>query len=163
MLTIVLSATSCATQRKTAEASHSQEQSSVSAATEQTLRLEEQTAALVSRLFEERMNALRETTATTDEATERVTEIFDTTQPTDSVTGTPPLLSRTTERRNATSSEQTREQTEATAKEATEADIGQASTLAAGRRPPQTRRAAPRARERSGRRKAAQTRSCGCR
>lgn len=103
----------------------------MSAATEQTLRLEEQTATLVSRLFEERMNALRETTATTDEATERVTEIFDTTQPTDSVTGTPPLLSRTTERRNATSSEQTREQTEATAKEATEADIGQASTLAA--------------------------------
>lgn len=103
----------------------------MSATTEQTLRLEEQTAALVSRLFEERMNALRETTATTDEATERVTEIFDTTQPTDSVTGTPPLLSRTTERRNATSSEQTREQTEATAKEATEADIGQAATLAA--------------------------------
>lgn len=103
----------------------------MSAATEQTLRLEEQTAALVNRLFEERMNALRETTATTDEATERVTEIFDTTQPIDSVTGTPPLLSRTTERRNATSSEQTREQTEATAKEATEADIGQATTLAA--------------------------------
>lgn len=75
------------------------------------------------------MNALREKTATTDEATERVTEIFDTTQPTDSATGTPPLLSRTTERRNATSSEQTREQSEATAKAATEADIGQNSTL----------------------------------
>lgn len=102
----------------------------MSAATEQTLLLEEQTAALVSRLFEERMNALRETTATTDEATERVTEIFDTTQPTDSVTGAPPLLSRTTERRNATSHEQTREQSETATKETTEADIGQATTLA---------------------------------
>ena len=101
----------------------------MSAATEQALHLEEATAALVTRLFEERMNVLCERTATTDEATERVTEIFDTTQPTDSATGTPPLLSRTTERRNATSSEQTREQTEATAKEVTEADIGQASTL----------------------------------
>lgn len=101
----------------------------MSEAAEQTLHLEEQTAALVTRLFEERMNALREKNSTTDEATERVTEVFDTSQPTDSATGTPPLLSRTTERRNATSSEHTREHSKTTAKAAIEADIGQNSTL----------------------------------
>lgn len=63
------------------------------------------------------MRRLRTATTTTDEATERITEIFDTTQPADSTTGTPPLLSRITERSAAKSRSESREQTEVTAAE----------------------------------------------
>lgn len=42
-----------------------------------------------------------------DEEVETVTEVFDTSQPTDSLTGTPPLKSRTTEHRRTKSQEQT--------------------------------------------------------
>ena len=63
------------------------------------------------------MRRLRTTTTTTDEATERITEIFDTTQPTDSTTGEPPLLSRITEKSAAKIRSESREQTEATATE----------------------------------------------
>lgn len=63
------------------------------------------------------MRRLRSNTTITDEASERVTEIFDTTQPPDSATGTPPLLSRITERSAAKSRSESRDQTEATAAE----------------------------------------------
>lgn len=66
-------------------------------------------------MVEERIRQRWKTITTTDEATERVTEIFDTTQLTDSVTGTPPLLSRTTERRQARQASESRAQSEATA------------------------------------------------
>lgn len=59
---------------------------------------EERTEAIVERLLAERLERLRESAATIYEAGERVTEVFDTSQPTDSATGTPPLLSRTTEK-----------------------------------------------------------------
>ena len=42
-----------------------------------------------------------------NEEVETVTEVFDTSQPTDSLTGTPPLKSRTTEHRRTKSQEQT--------------------------------------------------------
>lgn len=42
-----------------------------------------------------------------DEEVETVTEVFDTSQPTDSLTGAPPLKSRTTEHRRTKSQEQT--------------------------------------------------------
>lgn len=42
-----------------------------------------------------------------NEEVETVTEVFDTSQPTDSLTGTPPLKSRTTEQRRTKSQEQT--------------------------------------------------------
>lgn len=67
---------------------------------------------MVERVVEERFRRLSETATSTDEATERVTEIFDTSQPTDSATGTPPLLSRTTEKREARQTSESREQTE---------------------------------------------------
>lgn len=68
---------------------------------------------MVERVVEERFRRLSETATSTDEATERVTEIFDTSQPTDSATGTPPLLSRTTEKRSARQTSEGRERTEA--------------------------------------------------
>ena len=46
------------------------------------------------RLLNEWLAAWLQREETRDEATERVTEIFDTTQPPDSVTGTPPLSAR---------------------------------------------------------------------
>lgn len=52
----------------------------------------------VRRIIDSRMAAWLSRTETTDETVERVTEEFDTTQPADSVTGQPPLKSRTTER-----------------------------------------------------------------
>lgn len=64
-------------------------------------------------MVEEQIQRLWENKTTTDEATERITEIFDTTQPRDSATGTPPLLSRTTERREARQTSESRELTEA--------------------------------------------------
>lgn len=64
-------------------------------------------------MVEEQIRRLWENKTTTDEATERITEIFDTTQPRDSATGTPPLLSRTTERREARQTSESRELTEA--------------------------------------------------
>lgn len=63
------------------------------------------------------MRRQRTTTTTTDEATERITEIFDTTRPADSTTGEPPLLSRITERSAAKGRSESREQSEATATE----------------------------------------------
>lgn len=63
-------------------------------------------------MVEEYMRRLRTNTTTTDETTECITEIFDTTQPPDSTTGTPPLLSRITERSAAKSRSESREQTE---------------------------------------------------
>lgn len=73
------------------------------------------TTARLERMVREQICRLWETTTTTDETTERVTEIFDTTQPTDSATGTPPLLSRTTEKREARKMSESREQRESTA------------------------------------------------
>lgn len=77
---------------------------------------------MVERMVEEQIRRLWENKTTTDEATERVTEIFDTTQPTDSTTGTPPLLSRTTERREARQTSESREQTEVTKTDSTKAE-----------------------------------------
>ena len=90
-------------------------QSSAQLHTQETALLDAATAARLERMVEEQIRRLWENKTTTDEATERVTEIFDTTQPTDSATGTPPLLSRTTERREARQTSESREQSEATA------------------------------------------------
>lgn len=86
---------------------------------------------MVERMVEEQIRRLWENKTTTDEATERITEIFDTTQPTDSATGTPPLLSRTTERREARQTSESRKQTEATKTDSTKAEANTDLTLAA--------------------------------
>lgn len=59
---------------------------------------------------------------TRDEATERVTEIFDTTQPPDSTTGTPPLAVRIRERHEARSRSDSRAKVEAAQSDSTATD-----------------------------------------
>lgn len=86
---------------------------------------------MVDRMVEEQIRRLWETKATTDEVTESITEIFDTTQPTDSATGTPPLLSRTTERRETRQTSESREQSEAAKTDSTKAEANTDLTLAA--------------------------------
>lgn len=85
---------------------------------------------MIERMVEERFRQLLESTTTKDEATERITEIFDTSQPIDSVTGTPPLQSRVTERSESREKNDTRTQNEATSTARTEADIGTKTDLA---------------------------------
>ena len=112
-LTTALLATSCAAQKKAVEENHTEAQSSAQLHTQETTLLDAATASAVERMVEEQIRRLWENKTTTDEATERITEIFDTTQPRDSATGTPPLLSRTTERREARQTCESRELTEA--------------------------------------------------
>ena len=90
---------------------------------EERTRLEEEAAARIFGMIEERLRELRQTTSRSDETVERVVEIFDTSQPTDTATGTPPLLSRTKERRSTQNQTDSREQTEATATGHIVADI----------------------------------------
>lgn len=112
MLTIALSSMSCGVQKKAASETRTQSQSSTVLNSEDTLHIEELVSAAVSRIVEAQSLAFRETTSTTDESVERVIEIFDTSQTADSVTGTPPLLSRTREKRSVTNHKGTAERTE---------------------------------------------------
>lgn len=68
----------------------------------------------MTRIVDEHLRQERESAGRRDEATERITEIYDTRQRSDSATGLPPLLSRTTERSLATSLSTSRERSEAT-------------------------------------------------
>ena len=90
---------------------------------EERTRLEEEAAARIFGMIEERLRELRQTKSRSDETVERVVEIFDTTQPTDTATGTPPLLSRTKERLRTQNQTDSREQTEAIATGHAKADI----------------------------------------
>lgn len=58
-----------------------------------------------------------------DESTERVTEIFDTAQPPDSATGTPPLSARIRERHETKSRSDSRAKVEAAKSDSASADI----------------------------------------
>lgn len=129
-LTTALLATSCAAPKKAVEESHTEVQSSAQLHTQETALLDAATAARLERMVEERIRQRWKTISTTDEATERVTEIFDTTQPTDSATGTPPLLCRTTERREARQTSESREQSETTAAGTETLTLNTAETLA---------------------------------
>ena len=86
---------------------------------------------MIERMVEAQFRQLLESTTTKDEATERITETFDTSQPIDSVTGTPPLQSRVTERSKSREKNDTRTQNEATSTARTEADTGTKTDLAA--------------------------------
>lgn len=78
---------------------------------------------MIDRMVEERFHQLLESTTTKDEETERITEIFDTSQPIDSVTGTPPLQRRVTERSESQEKNDARIQRLATASARIETDI----------------------------------------
>ena len=128
-LTTALLATSCAAPKKAVQENRTEAQSSGQLHTQETTLLDATTAAEVERMVEEHIRRLWEHRSTTDEATERVTEIFDTSQPTDSTTGTPPLLSRTTERREARQTNESREQTETAATDSASVFQTAATTL----------------------------------
>lgn len=66
--------------------------------------------------------------ATRDESTERVTEIFDTAQPPDSITGTPPLLSRIWEKHEIRSRSDSRVKTALAKCDSASADIRATAT-----------------------------------
>lgn len=87
------------------------------------------TTAAAERIMEEYFRRLRQNTTTTDEVTERITEIFDTTQRADSATGTPPLLSRTTERTEMRKKSENREKTESAAAEVEKKTLTDAAIL----------------------------------
>lgn len=126
-LTIALSATSCATQKRAAEI-HSTELTSLVAQSEERTRLEEESGARIFGMIEERLREMRQTTSRSDETVERIEEIFDTSQPRDTATGTPPLLSRTKERRSTQNQTDSRAQTEATTTGHAKADINSHKT-----------------------------------
>lgn len=85
--------------------------------TRETTLLDSATAAILERVVDERFRRMSETTASADVETECVTEMFDTALPTDSATGTPPLRSRTTERRRERQASESRERAEAASSE----------------------------------------------
>ena len=87
------------------------------------------TTAAAERIMEEYFRQLRQSTITTDEVTERITEIFDATQRADSTTGTPPLLIRTTERTEKRQKSESREKTESAAAEGENKNLADAARL----------------------------------
>lgn len=66
---------------------------------------------------------------TRDESTERVTEIYDTKQPTDSTTGTPPLSARIRERHESKSRSDSRAKVEAAKSDSASAGIKTATAI----------------------------------
>lgn len=112
MLIIALSVTSCAAPRKAVSERTAQEVVNTTTAQTDSLLIERAVAAVMARLTTERT----ELTTERDEAMERVTEIFDTSLPADSLTGQPPLQQRITVRRARHAKEE--EKSERTEKEA---------------------------------------------
>lgn len=92
--------------------------------------LREETEAMIMRIVEDSFRQLLESTTTKEEATERITETFDTSQPIDSITGTPPLQRRVTERSESREKSDTRTHNEGTTTARTEADIGTKTDIA---------------------------------
>ena len=118
-LTIVLSAMSCAAPRKAMSEQRSQTHSSQSETTSGETHLQDSAAMRTERLLNELLTAWLQRVETRDEATERVTEIFDTSQPPDSTTGTPPLSARIRERHEARSRSDSRAKVEAAKSDST--------------------------------------------
>ena len=98
MQTIVLSVMSCATHKQIATEIRDQEHSSVLCQTQSNLLLDRWLDAAINRNSETYTKGRRESADIRKDDIERVTEVYDTSRPVDSITGTPPLLSRTTER-----------------------------------------------------------------
>ena len=67
---------------------------------------------MIERMVSEQLSRFLENRRTREEDSERVTEIFDSTQPVDSLTGTPPLKGRVTERSNCRESDDTKNREE---------------------------------------------------
>lgn len=127
--TVALLVTSCAVQKQVSQESHIEAQSSISLQTEETTLLRQETLEMIEHMLEKRLHQQLENTVTKDEVTERITETFDTTQPIDSATGTPPLQSRVTERSESREKEGSRTRNEVTTSASTTGVIGTATDL----------------------------------
>ena len=121
-LTTVLLATSCAAPKKTMQEQREQTHSSLSQTATAESHQEDSAAISTERLLNELLTAWLQRVETRDEATERVTEIFDTSQPPDSTTGTPPLSARIRERHEARSRSDSRAKVEAVRNDSTAAE-----------------------------------------
>ena len=121
-LTTVLLATSCAAPKRMTQEQRSEIHSSVSQTTSEDTHRGDSAAIRAERLLNEWLAAWLQRVETRDEATERVTEIFDTTQPPDSTTGTPPLSARIRERHEARSRSDSRAKVEAVRNDSTAAE-----------------------------------------
>ena len=122
-LTTALLATSCAAPKKTMQEQREQTHSSLSQTATVESHQEDSAAISTERLLNELLTAWLQRVETRDEATERVTEIFDTSQPPDSTTGTPPLSARIRERHEARSRSDSRAKVEAAKSDSTATDI----------------------------------------
>ena len=89
---------------------------------------EDSTARQTERALNERLAAWEEKVESGAWRMERVTEIYDTTQPMDSTTGTPPLLSRIRERHEAVSHGESRVKAEAEKRDSTATSITSTAT-----------------------------------
>ena len=121
-LTTALLATSCAAPKRMTQEQRSEIHSSVSQTTSEDTHRGDSAAIRAERLLNEWLAAWLQRVETRDEATERVTEIFDTTQPPDSTTGTPPLSARIRERHEAKSRSDSRAKVEAVRNDSTAAE-----------------------------------------
>ena len=121
-LTTALLATSCAAPKKTMQEQREQTHSSLSQTATAESHQEDSAAISTERLLNELLTAWLQRVETRDEATERVTEIFDTSQPPDSTTGTPPLSARIRERHEARSRSDSRAKVEAVRNDSTAAE-----------------------------------------
>lgn len=97
ILPIALFLVSCSAGRNLT--SHSQNREEIKALAEEVGRLEESLLSIRTEIRQLGLDSVRKTDLSETEDVETVTETFDTDKPTDPVTGTPPLQSRTTERR----------------------------------------------------------------
>ena len=122
-LTTALLAMSCAAPKKTMQEQREQTHSSLSQTATAESHQEDSAAISTERLLNELLTAWLQRVETRDEATERVTEIFDTSQPPDSTTGTPPLSARIRERHEARSRSDSRAKVEAAKSDSTATDI----------------------------------------
>lgn len=130
ILSTALWSTSCAAPKKAVSEQHTELRTEqLQTATAQTHR-EDSTAIKAERILNEWLTAWLQMVESREEATERVTEIYDTSQPTDSVTGTPPLMSRIRERHEATSRSESRAMAEAAKSDSTAATGTSTATLA---------------------------------
>lgn len=126
MLTLALLSTSCAAPKKVAE-SESRSEHSVSSQTSQTHQWEATSTenAEIERIITARFEAWLAAREERESELERDVEIYDSRQPADSATGTPPLLARVRERQRARIRNETDARATGTMKDSLRADTAE--------------------------------------
>lgn len=118
-LIFALLSTSCAAPKKAVSEHHTElNTTQMQTATAESHR-EDSTATQTERFLTEWLTAWQEKVESGEWRSEIVTEIYDTSQPTDSTTGTPPLLSRTREKREAANRSESRAKSDAEKRDST--------------------------------------------